>query len=232
MFLQKNPLTTSFEEITKSLQDLLHYVDFVGDIHIAGGEVFLDQNLISRLLDYISKTLSNRYSTCRVTTNGTIVPGDDCLNALKRSNSYVVISNYSSQIGEKSKVPDLEYILKEWGIPYKIEGMFGRTEENKWFDFGDRVPLNKSPELLKEHFQLCTATCLDIYKSRLYNCVLVLGAAANLAYPQTSNDYFNLTVNPPSETDYLRFLKYCLGYCDEGYYNWCDCCNVMGTEYF
>lgn len=226
---QKQPTQITFEEASKSLQHLFQYVDLIGDIHFAGGETFLEQRILSRMLQHISENYGDKYLSCGIVTNGTIIPDVDCLAALKKSNSYVIISDYTSQIGQKSKIGELEKVLKNWTIPYKIEGKFGRIEENQWFDFGEQVPFNKSPEMLKEHFEQCSSTCLEIYNSKLFNCALVLGATINLAYPQTINDYFDLSVKPQSENDYLRFIKYCIGACDNGYYNWCDYCNGYGT---
>lgn len=219
----------NLNDIYKSIDDLFHYINSAGSVRFSGGEPFLTQEHLCKLLDYMALKFSGQYDFLSLTTNGTIIPSNDCLDKLKEHQVFVTISDYGTQIGYRNRSNELAHQFEERGIGYKLESSFGRIEDGKWFDLGTGLPSKKSADELKNYYQKCISNCAIIYKSRFYNCATVLGASINRNYAESSNDYFDLSVNPHTKADYLRFLKYCLGYCDEGYYNWCDCCNGYGV---
>lgn len=223
---QNSNYILSLEDNLLSIGNLFWYADEISNIILTGGEVMLNQQDLKFVIDFLYKKYSDRFHSCSILTNGTILPNPEQLHLCRKYNIKIEISNYIDKIGNKSKLKELTNMLKKWGINYHIESNFSRYEDEElWYDMGDGKARYQSNEALQQIFSQCRITCVGLCNSMLYNCSALLGAILNRNYSASSQDYFNIKEMPESDDDYLRFIKYCLGYCDDGYYQWCDCCN-------
>lgn len=227
----KNPHNVALDSIKKNFDDLFNSIDYIDTIQIAGGEIFL-HNELEGVFDYLYKNYKNQYRSINIITNGTIVPNQKVLEACKRSNVMVIISDYNQYIGNKSVVDQLIYSFDKNEISYKHESTFGiRSGENKWFDMGNPLESrNLSEESLVQLFNNCTSVCRCMYNSKLYYCNRQLCASFNLNFSETESDYFKLYESAKqSKKEYaLDLIKFNLGYIDLGYLSFCNRCNGFG----
>lgn len=215
----------SFEEIISSVDNLFKCAEYVENVQFAGGEAFLHEKL-GDIIKYCYEKyiVSDRAGNISVVTNATLIPNENLLNALKKYNVHVVMSNYKKAIQNKCKIEELVEIFEQRGIKYNIENHFNRLESGKWFDMGSPFFCHNMTEIeLKKYFEKCTISCFAVCDSKLFTCNAVRSSIMNLERIGTDNDYCDLRVDSK-----MKFLKYYLGYNDKGYYDFCNFCNGFG----
>jgi len=167
------------EELLADMQFLLSCVDYIYDINISGGEAFLHPNLdeVIRLL-----TGSGKVGDVNITSNGTVIPSEKILSALRDEQITVKISRYDPAL--QPNVEKLKAIFEEQGIPYIHDiGSY-------WYDAGDlSQPLEGSA---KRRFRICTQQlCMPYWDGKLHLCTE--SAYFQYKYPEKSaGDYIDL----------------------------------------
>jgi organic radical activating enzyme len=146
-------------EIIASLDRILLGVDLIYHVEILGGEPFLHKDfpLIVKYLFESGKVLH-----IDVVTNGTIVPSDSDLEALKHEKVSVVIDDY----GELSKkLVSLSKALKDSGVDFR------KNKHWAWADLGGFDARNRAEEQLKELFSRCNFnSCAELLDGTIYHC--------------------------------------------------------------
>lgn len=159
----KNKKHFTPQEIKVNLDLLSKHVDKIYYASIIGGEPFLNPAL-PEIIEIVSAC--DKIEHLELTTNGTIVPDDRLLRAIKKSGLSVHISRYPA-ISEK--ITDnrikLEEKLKEYGIFFEYQ-----YHEN-WLDFGDIKKRDfKKKQLINEFIRCPMNTCTVFNGKALYRC--------------------------------------------------------------
>jgi len=149
---------TPREDLLADIRFLLSCVDCIYLINISGGEAFLHPNL-EEVIQLLGD--SDKVGAVILITNGTVVPSETVLCALRDAGVIVKISKYGPAL--QPNVEALKAALKEYGIPYIHEvGSF-------WYDAGDLSrPL---PGSAKRRFRVCIQPlCVPYWDGKIYLC--------------------------------------------------------------
>ena len=155
----------SAEKVIADLRRLLSYVDTIHALSIIGGEPFLNRDLAD-VITYVSSC--KQIIDPDIATNGTVIPNDDVLTALKNSRLSVHISDYkyiSDHMLENRK----QFIekLEAYGIPY----IFFSQEHEHWLDLGDLHDRKYSKFERGQVFYQCPLNSCTIYNDKkIYRC--------------------------------------------------------------
>lgn len=208
----EHPKDYDVELLLGYMDKLFECVDTIQIFRILGGEPFVYKNLDL----IIQKALSSaKVRTVDVVTNGTIVPTDTILNAMRNDKLTVQISDYGD-ISSKKK--ELLNACRDKGIKCVIRSM----ADKNWFTAGDLHFRGKVAKELKVQLRNCAGICRSFQNGRLYFCPRA-SFGTLLGIPNPSRDYVDFTVENDIHT--LRRQLYELNqrkgflacnYCDEG----------------
>lgn len=138
----KKPQDEPLDKVINEIEKILEAVDEVVDIEPIGGEPFLYPYL-KDLLSYLCNHEKIR-NVC-ITTNGTVVPDEACMNALKHEKIFVYISDY----GYIEKMARIVSAFEKEKISFSIE------VDQKWFDVGDFQNRNRNKDELRLEYLNC-----------------------------------------------------------------------------
>lgn len=221
----KNHVTYSFEEIKNSLDLFFERIDYVFEIGILGGEVFLNKDL-RKIIIYMFEQYNHKFGSLCITTNGTMIPNQQILDTLKQYNVITIISDYKQAIQQKNKIEELLPILKEADIIYNIR------KDLVWCDFGfPGEPYDIPDEQAKEHMLNCDPGWRGLNDGKFYFCNVAWSANKAGLFQLKKEDYIDLAdLNPDSEEDKLKILKYSLGILPQKYMSFCKACGGCGAD--
>lgn len=210
----------SLEDACESADYFFSHVDYTNEFTLIGGEPFLYQQL-DKIIDYIGSKYRDQISDFAITSNGTIVPRNEILNACVRHNIRVNISDYSKSLERLVPRYDrLKYELKNFGVDHCFIPM-----EGMWTDYGiGKINRKLQKKDLIHVFDGCKTPCREIRKSRLYFCVMARSASENLDLHIGEDDYLELALLKNTDTDKKKLLQFQLGYLEKGYLEMCNHC--------
>lgn len=203
-------------DMTEILDDLTKVLDGLGHVRIVnfyGGEPMLHPHLVQMIR---ALRLESRFDRLSIITNGTIVPSEDLLQAMREEPRFMVrISDYGAISG---KVQTIAELLKQYGIPYEI------TNYAYW-DRGTKVERrNDTLEQLIKKFKSCTAcSILHVHDRKGYLCCVASSGCSMGIFPVSPSNYIDLTdtealperlnhfITRPGRDEYLDACKYCSG---------------------
>ena len=123
-----HPENTDADEMIFSMRKLFSAF-MVKQLNILGGEPFVCQKNLVRILEYLNEEAGGRYGEVVIITNGTIIPSEECLNIMKTTPRLkVLFSNYGEL---SSKLEEFTGICKRMGIASDV------VDTEFWWDFGD-----------------------------------------------------------------------------------------------
>ena|GEM_PF-753410 len=201
------------DEILKSLDTLFACVDQIYVLCLSGGEAFLHPDLDKIVLYAMN---SDKVGKVDVSTNGTLIPNEKTLNALRDADCTVRITAYAPEL--QPNVEKLKAALKEKGIHYI------HASGDYWYDF-DRIP-KKQKQLAKRRYNICAQRmCLVFFRGKLHLCTPALALNVGEIIPDCKTDYIDL--NSPMTYEEFRIQWSMLR-------NWqpisaCDYC--LGSSY-
>ncbi|WP_027630243.1 radical SAM protein [Ruminiclostridium cellobioparum] len=203
----------------KILGDVTRILDALGHIRVVdfyGGEPLLHPDL-----PYMIKSLSEEKRIDRIyaITNGTIIPNDDLIEAMKAEKRFSMrISHYGAL---STKVDTIKNILDKNCIKYEV------TNYTYWDEGPKFGYLDSTEEELVSKFKHCTAcNVLMIQNGKISLCSP--GSVMNNmnVVSDTPSDYVDLSDNESAEElrdrilnfrarsktgEYFKFCKYCFG---------------------
>ena len=136
----------SYEKIVFELDAILNSVDAVVDVEPIGGEPFLHPE-ITRILEYFCR--QEKIKNVCITTNGMVIPNEECLKILKNKKIHIYISDY----GYIEKMAKLVAVFERENISFSVES------DQYWFDVGGFESRNRNKEELKlEYLNLNSAS--------------------------------------------------------------------------
>jgi len=147
---------------------LLDKIDRLYRLKLHGGEVFLNPEL-SNIINYANSL--KKVKSVRITTNGTIIPTQEILDALRRSKVVVQISDYDLP---NSKKTELISLFQRNGISLAY------LKDQKWKDMGKVYKRDYS------RFNQCSVRrCTSLFDGKIYIC----SRAAIMSFIEYIDDY-------------------------------------------
>ncbi|WP_415399210.1 radical SAM protein [Synechococcus sp. W4D4] len=209
----QKPKSADIDTLIDASRRVLEAVDYVYEWRILGGEPLIFKNL-PKYLNFLS-SFSNIKSIL-IFTNGTILPNESCLEAIKTSGSVLDISNYNTH---SRRINELIHLCEENDILYSVKDPI-------WSDSG-RIHKHKGEsldQLQEKFFNCCTKDVLTLLHGKLYHCPF----SANLI--NLDSTYFNagdvLSVDASSSNLRSEISSF---YTSKTYLNACNYCN--GRDY-
>jgi hypothetical protein len=212
----------ALSEVFQSATTFFRKVDYIDEFVLIGGEPLLYRQL-AKVVVYIGQRYRNQMGIYSITTNGTIVPSKEVLDACKEYDVLFRISNYSKTIPRlKPSYKKLTDTLDEYGITYELG-----DPEIEWIDYGfDYLEKPFEPENLIRTFDECHTPCKEIRGSKLYYCVMARSVSDNLKLNEGEDDFLDLD-RLNGDNCKKELLEFCMGYSDKGYLDMCRRCHGM-----
>ncbi len=194
MPLYDRPYHIPVEELLSDIDNLLSNIDTCVKFGLIGGEPFCYPDLIPVLDRVIS---DSHVMYVDITTNGTIIPGEDIMEKLKDPKVYVEISDYGV---DTQKVKELTGIFEEKGVRYSKDKVVS------WVCPGGTENRGKDKETLTREFGMCYSSryCRTLLKGCIYLCSR--GAhLCDLGFMDSDHDRFDIR-KKRSRTEFKRGL--------------------------
>lgn len=212
-------------EVYRSADMFFSKVDFINEFVLIGGEPLLYKQLPDAIT-YIGERYRSKMGIFCITTNGTIVPSKEVLQACSRYNVLFRISNYAKAIPRlRESHKKLIEALERYEIEYKLA-----PEDGDWIDYGfDYLDRDMDETELIQTFDHCLTPCREIRGDRLYFCVMARSVSDNLHLNEGKNDYLDLE-KLDGDSYRKELLEFNLGYSEKGYLDMCHRCHGMDAE--
>ena len=213
--------------ISKTIDKYFELVDTVGDFDISGGETFLHP----QIGDIIKKALQyeHRFNRLLILTNGTLLPSEDLLQAMKLSDKILVtISNY----GVLSKSTSaLSRILEQNNIKFRVIDYSDNIFCDGWVNYDSDKQLWHTEDELKRIGQNCAVRNRGcnflIQNGEIHSCGRSYRRMEIGLIPRNSAEYVDLFDNTVSieekretllamfHSDYGTSCAFCYGLCKD-----------------
>jgi len=208
------------DDLKRNLELFFERIDFVAYFGLIGGETLLCP-VIPQLLQYMDENYHGKYGRVSFTTNGSVIPSDEVLHALKKYNVYLTISDYTSQIPYREKFLKLIDKLQRTGVDYEVKHAL------EWCDFGfpDR-PYHYNESQLQRHLECCTPEWNGLNEGRFYYCNVAWSAGKSGLFDLERSDYINLTdINPQDKQACHTIVEL-----SRGTSSFCKICGGCGSD--
>lgn len=217
----ENPIDYSLEEYKAHIDTVFSKFDYLYSAHYAGGEPFINKQF-PMFLRYMNENYRARYFDMFVITNGTIVPGDELISALKESGCWVFIDDYRDTVPLSVKtLPLLEQTLTENGI------RFVTGKAKFWYDVGlqETDYSDLSEEEMIHHRDSCHTFLQGFKDGKIFSCCYTEYASTAGLIDYNQNDYIDIAA--ASKMELLEFRQ---GYTKTGYVELCRRCKGIGKD--
>jgi len=198
----------SLQDLFDDVQALLRCVDGICVLSLSGGETFLHPGL-GKLLRVCAA--SDKIEHLSVTTNGTVLPDDALLAALRETGATVRISRYAQALQPQAE--ELKRICNENRVPCT------HTSSAVWRDMGAFGQLKTGSE--KRRFEICVQQLNRFLSNgKLYFCCASAFLTEEGLLADNRGDYIDLRATNPVESRKrlqkmpgvpLCACSYCLG---------------------
>ena len=198
------------DTLLRDIQRLFACVDEIYDVNLTGGEAFLHPDLHEIIRAFARP---GKVSAIDITTNGTVIPNEMVLMALKEANVTVKVTKYPEAL--QPDVEKLKSVLQKNGINYMHDS------GSYWNDTGAFGQLQDGSG--KQRFSVCVQQlCLVYFKGKLHLCAQSAAMVDEGLIGDCKEDYIDLRELPPAAfRQQLRRLQkkrdisacaYCLGH--------------------
>ena len=222
-----NKINIPIEKVLTDIDTFFNNVDHVREVTFSAGETFLYPYL-EEVLNHIYSNYQERFSRVVVLTNGTIIPQDKICRSLTRDKCKVIISDYSHEIGDNSKIEKIVQKFSNYNIDFLVLTMFSSGSSGMWQDFGDpNKSRNRTSEELQFVYRNCSDYCKQMKDKKIYTCSHQFGAFISGIATFTNirdSDYIDLSQNQ-TRNDVVSFF---LQYQRKGYIHFCNFCDGVG----
>lgn len=194
---------------------LFKKVDYVGYLHLSGGEPFLHPYL-EELIEYIDTNYKNQIGILGITTNGTIMPKQSLCKILKKTGMKVWIDDYRENVKlAEEKFENVKQRLEDFGVYY----ISNRADQ--WLDI-QNVKKELDEKKLQNRCEACDVPFVSIKDHRIYGCNYCNYAWEAGVSEGDENDYLDL--NQVDGRKKAQITEFIMGYSDKGYYSFCKKC--------
>ena len=151
------------------------------------------------VLNYLSGEAGGRVDRINIITNGTVIPDNDCIDAMKAEPKVeVTFSNYGNVSSRQDECVEL---CKENGIRHTvIDGSYA------WHDFGRPVKYLESWDFLERQYKHCynRKFCNTLYRGGFYACPRQAHGIHLGLLPDAKNEYVDLYAPEYTNKEDLR----------------------------
>lgn len=216
----KQPVNFTFEEMKRSIDLFFERIDFVTYFGLIGGETFLNPDL-EKFIVYLGETYRKQIGKITVITNGTVVPADSLLRAIRKYDMYLSISDYTDEVPYGERMDALEERVKALGIDYY------RNNSIVWTDFGfPEKPVKRTPEQLEEHLKSCRPNWNALHDGKFYYCNVSWCAEQSGLFSLRPEDYIELGKLDPEDKAACRKIVEL----SRGTSSFCRICGGCGAD--
>jgi hypothetical protein len=217
---QKEPMHFSFEEMKENIDLFFERIDFVTYFGLIGGETFLNP-ILEQCIEYLGEHYRGQIGRITVVTNGTVTPAKSLLQAIKKYDMYLSISDYTDVVPYKSKMDLLIQSAEEYGIDYF------RNPAITWTDFGfPEHPVQRTPEQLEEHLKSCRPNWNALHGGRFYYCNVSWCAEQSGHFKLQPEDSIELKTIDPKDKEACRKIVEL----SRGTSSFCKICGGCGKD--
>ncbi|MDR0963213.1 MAG: radical SAM protein, partial [Clostridium sp.] len=178
----KTPSHIDKGTIHRSIDRVFQFIDYIVDVNLLGGEPLLHPDL-PQILDKLGE-YRTRIRTLNITTNGTILPKRELLDALIKNHAMMTISDYGERSGKRLQ---LIALLRDNGIGVKD---LKDQVWNKPHTFCQNLAREQSE--IVQTFRTCAAQCMEVLDGKLSYCVFQAHAENLHAIPGSEYESLDL----------------------------------------
>lgn len=207
-----NPHDTPKQDLLRHFALAFPLYDRIGRVEIIGGEPLLHPDLagiLTGLLPYRSK-----FSKIRVTTNGTLLPSPEVIDAAHRAQEAGLDFDFLvDDYGPLSrKLPEIRELLAREGIDCRVDRYTGDCQRGGgWLRYGDFTLRERETEdQLWRKFSHCLCPRLqfhDTHDGVIYSCVYAMTGTLLGKFQLSKNEYVNLNDPLTSVEEKQRVLR-------------------------
>ncbi|MCM1219898.1 MAG: radical SAM protein [Lachnospiraceae bacterium] len=209
-----------FEEMKKSIDLFFERIAFVTYFGLIGGETFLNPDL-EKCIVYLGENYRKQIGKITVITNGTVTPEESLLQAIKKYDMYLSISDYTDVVLYGKKMDAFEEKVKAYGIDYY------RNNSIVWTDFGfPEHPVKRTPEQLEEHLRSCRPNWNALHDGKFYYCNVSWCAEQSGHFRLRDEDFINLEEIDPKDASACRKIVEL----SRGTSSFCRICGGCGAD--
>lgn len=216
----KEHVNFTFEEMKKTIDLFFERVDYVTYFGLIGGETFLNPDL-ETFIRYLGENYRHQIGRITVITNGTVTPAESLLQAIKKYEMYLSISDYTNMVPYEKKMEQLVEKAREYGIDYY------RNPSIVWTDFGfPEHPFQRTPEQLEEHLKSCRPNWNALHDGKFYYCNVSWCAEQSGHFRLRDEDFIELAEIDPEDKDACRRIVEL----SRGTSSFCRICGGCGAD--
>jgi hypothetical protein len=202
------PVDYSLESNIATVDRFMEKVDYVRKFGLYGGEPFLYGSRLSEIITHIGENYiqtregagkhPGRLGMLVVSTNATIVPDVKTLDALRRFDAHINVSDYGRR---SSKLSELISVLRAYDISFK------RRHDVIWYPMckitdGEKV----SDSEAQERFEKCQSLCNCLCDGKFYYCTFLPSVYHLRAIPYNADNYVDLMDENVTGKDIVNYL--------------------------
>lgn len=216
----KEHVNFPFEEMKRNVDLFFERIDFVTYFGLIGGETFLNPDL-EKCIEYLGENYRNQIGRITVVTNGTVIPAESLLKAIKKYEMYLSISDYTKVVPYEKKMEQLTEKAEEYEIDYY------RNPSIVWTDFGfPKKPLKRTQEQLEDHLRSCRPNWNALHDGKFYYCNVSWCAEQSGHFKLQQEDYIELAKIDPNDKDACRKIVEL----SRGTSSFCRICGGCGAD--
>lgn len=214
----------SFDELKDSVDVYFSHIDRVGFFELTGGEPMLSP-VLSDIAGYIGERYREKIDMFTIVTNGTIIPDEALLLAVKKYGLTIIVDDYTAALPEyEEKLKKLLKKLKDYEVPMIVNPKI--REFLKTFP-PKRGNLEISEDELKKKYRNCTLLFQNLRSGKLCSCTYQAFAVnAGLIVDDDSN-WFDMSRMSGDLMDKKKLIEFRCGFNQKGYVDWCRYCNGL-----
>lgn len=200
----ENPYYPTMEHLCEELDKLFSAADFVEQLEVVGGEPLIRRDinvLLQKLRQYAS-----RIGKIRLTTNGTILPGEEFIKEAKALGDrfFVLIDDYGPELSKKAE--ELYEVLKRADVPAEIRDNYKDIYGGGWWDLGT-ISLLWNENEAKALYNRCiigkNLRTMNYIDGKVYQCATHRRAVELGVVPADAAEVIDL-FDPSATRDELR----------------------------
>lgn len=212
----KRPVDVSMDSFEQHFKILFEKFDYLYSLHLTGGETQLTRDLPEKIR--FLKQYKERIYDFFVITNGTIVPSEGVLEAVKSMNGWFLIDDYSETVPQ-SKICEITKKMDAYRVGYTV------SKAHSWFDLSvDKYSIdNCSNEALIQHKDKCHNYLHEFAEGNIYSCCYQQYAYRAGKGVLDDGDYISI-----KEKSKMEILEFRQGYSINGFTSLCKHCRGLG----
>lgn len=212
-----------WEKIVGESLTLVEAVGHFEELGLYGGEVFMHHD-VDKVINGLS--IEDRFDMLTLATNGTIVPNELVVQAMKNEPRInVKITNYGRL---SSMFNELVSLLDRNDIRYEI------IEYRNWYKSSVIGMYDEPEEKLKEKFNFCMSGCgIMLWDGKVFLCGTLPFLSEINVLPESEDDYFDMRNKSVPQKELMKEIyKYIDRANTDNYISACKYCSGKSTANF